>query len=56
MSYESAVVLVIVFSIPAGFLAIIRFIRLRQQDKAGQADLDMIFSSNTDDSGKIGFL
>ena len=50
MSYESAVVLVVVFSIPAGFLAIIRLIRIRQQEKLEQTELGLIFSGDKDES------
>lgn len=45
MSYESALVLVIVFSILAGILLITRLIRLRQQDKNEQAVLGLMFSA-----------
>lgn len=53
MSYESAVVLVIIFSIPAGFLAITRLIRLRQQAESEKAELDLIFSSPKDDGSGV---
>ena len=55
MSYESAVVLVIIFSIPTGIFLVTRMIRLKQQEKDDQADLDIVFSSHKDDSGKITF-
>jgi len=55
MSYESAVVLCIIFSIPAGIFLVTRMIRLQQQEKAEQTELDLMFSSRKDDSGKVIF-
>ena len=50
MGYESAVVLVIVFSIPAGILLMTRMIRLQQLKKTEQAELDLMFSTHQHDS------
>ena len=45
MSYESAIVLFIVFMIPAGIYLVTSVIRLRQHEKEEQAEMDMIYSS-----------
>ena len=55
MSYESAVVLFIIFLIPAGIFVATSFIRLRQHEKDEQAELDIVFSTHKDDSGKFIF-
>ena len=50
MSYESAIVLFIVFLIPAGIYLVTSIIRIRQYEKEEQTELDLIFSSHRDDS------
>ena len=55
MSYESAVVIFIVFLIPTTIFVITRVIRLRREEKAEQADMALMFSSKKDNSGKISF-
>ena len=55
MSYESAIVLFIIFLIPAGIYLVTSIMRLQQNDKDEHAELDMIFSSHKKDSGKITF-
>lgn len=53
MSYESVVVLVIVFSIPAGIFLVTSLIRLKQQEESAQAKLDAVFSSHKDDGRRM---
>lgn len=55
MSYESAVVIFVVFLIPTGIFVVTRMIRLKQQEKSEQAELDMMFSSHEDDRGDMTF-
>lgn len=55
MSYEAAVVLFLVFLIPAAIFVVTSVIRLRQLGKEERAELDMIFSSHKEDGGEIGF-
>ena len=55
MNYESAVVLLIVFSIPAGIFLATRFIRLRQQAKFEQGDFEQILAAHEKASGPSVF-
>jgi len=55
MSYESVVVIFIVFMIPAGIYLATRIIHLRQDQKDKQAQLDYIFSTHKKDTGRITF-
>lgn len=50
MSYDNALTLFIIFSIPACILVVFRLIRLKRQERAEQADLDMVFSHHKEDS------
>ena len=49
MSYESAIVLFIVFMIPAGIYLVTSVIRLRQHEKEEQAEMDIVFSQHKND-------
>jgi len=55
MSYETALIVFVVFSIPAFILVMARLVMLKRQEKAEQADLDIVFSLHQDDHGKISF-
>ena len=46
MSYESAILLFIIFLIPAGIFLVTNIMRLRQHEKEEQAELDLIISSH----------
>lgn len=50
MSYDTALTLFIIFSIPAGILVIARLVRLKRRERAEQADLDVVFSHHKEDS------
>ena len=49
MSYESAIVLFIIFLIPAGIFLVTSFMRLCQHEKEERAELDLIFSTHKND-------
>ena len=54
MSYESVIVLFIVFLIPAWIFVVTRVIHSRQNQKDEQAELDLVFSTYLKNSGKSG--
>ena len=53
MSYETALIIFLVFSIPAFILVMARLVMLKRQEKAEQADLDVVFSMHKDDSHRM---
>ena len=53
MSYESAIVLFIIFLIPAGIFLVTSIMRLQQHEKEEQAELDLIYSTHKKDSGNM---
>ncbi|MDH5408916.1 MAG: hypothetical protein OEY00_09925 [Gammaproteobacteria bacterium] len=50
MSYETVLIVFLVFSIPAFILVMARLVMLKRQERAEQADLDIVFSMHKDDS------